>query len=97
MIIDLENGRNHIGILVLIPIMDLILEVKKKLFDISFIHIYKEFNVQANKLSKEALFLPEGSLGKKKLKRKDPFLNLSKPYTVSCFSMTIFLLMAFFF
>jgi ribonuclease HI len=62
LLMDWENGKNQITNMALSPIMELCLEKKKIFEEISFSHVYREFNYKADKLSKEALILQEGHL-----------------------------------
>jgi len=54
-----ENGKSNISNLELGPTLDRIMENKVFFEEVLLVHIYKEFNHKANKLSKEALILEE--------------------------------------
>jgi hypothetical protein len=56
------NGKSNISILELGPILDRIMENKLIFEEVSFAHVYGEFNHKVDHLSKEALVLEEGCL-----------------------------------
>jgi hypothetical protein len=60
LLIDWANGKNMIINLVLSLVMSRVVEIKRRFEAISSLHIYWEFNIKANQLSKEALYLQEG-------------------------------------
>jgi hypothetical protein len=55
LIINWENGKNHIEKLVLTLIVERVLEARKKFYNISSTHIYRDD--QVDKTYKEALLL----------------------------------------
>lgn len=53
---------NNISFLEMWPILDRIMEKKLIFEEVSFAHVYREFNHKVDQLSKEALILEEGCL-----------------------------------
>jgi hypothetical protein len=49
------NGENKMENLLLLPIMDIIREVRNNFVDVYFQHVFRELDEKAYKLSKEAL------------------------------------------
>ena len=64
----LGNNKWRIENTLLTLIMNKVLEVKNGFNDISFHHIYREFNSKVNQLSKEALLLQKGFLSKQEFR-----------------------------
>ena len=62
MIIDRVTNNNHITILLVSTWLKNTPQLIGKFKYISFFHVYREFNVEVDSLSKEALFLAPGSL-----------------------------------
>jgi hypothetical protein len=54
-----EYGKSKISNLELGPILDRIMEKKLIFEEVSFAHVYQEFNHKVDQLSKEALILEE--------------------------------------
>jgi hypothetical protein len=50
--LDWENNKCIIENMLLVPIMSQVMEVKSSFDDLSFTHIYREFNTKSNTLSK---------------------------------------------
>jgi ribonuclease HI len=62
LMVNWANNQCRMDNLLLVPLMNQFLEVKEKFEDISFSHVFREFNSIADQLSKEALLLQEGLL-----------------------------------
>jgi hypothetical protein len=58
--IDLANKENMITYLILSPVISRVVDIKRGIEAISFLHIYREFNTKVDQLSKGALSLQEG-------------------------------------
>jgi hypothetical protein len=59
LLMDWENGKSNISNLELGPIFNRIMENKIVFEEVSFAHVYREFNHKVDQLSKEALILEE--------------------------------------
>jgi hypothetical protein len=59
LLMDWENGKSNISNLDLGPIFHRIMEKKIFFGDVSFDHVYRDFNPKVDQLSKEALILEE--------------------------------------
>jgi len=78
-IIDLINGRTDLRNMALEHWYHRTLSLKNSFTNISLVHHYRDFNVTADKLSKEALTLEEGSLLLKEISISD---TLWVPYRI---------------
>jgi ribonuclease HI len=63
------NNKYQTGNLTLVPIMNQVMEVKNRFEEISFNHIYREYNTKADQLSKETLLMQEGILFEQEFRR----------------------------
>ena len=70
MVIDWENGKMHIKAPHLQHLLRLMKEQKEAFKTISFTHIYRELNTEADKLSKAALALHPGLMEVREIKEQ---------------------------
>lgn len=68
LLMNWANGKNRIKNLGWSPIMYRVSKVKIQFIEISLTHIFREFNLQADSLSKDALLMHEGILSEQEFK-----------------------------
>jgi ribonuclease HI len=61
-VLDWVSGRSRFHNFPLRPVMDIIQRLKGEMEELTYIHIYREFNHREDNLSKEAITVQEGVL-----------------------------------